>query len=223
MNQMRVVLFLGLAALPLAACQKDPPPTAASPTAAASASATPAAPAMPAAAPVAKPNGDFNVIGVVTKVEDAGYPMFALTVLPDGQTETLGLLFNNEEASKPMDTEISSFEGKRAEIAYTRKPQLDLEDLSQNGKSLLKREPGEPVPPKSAETVTGKLSGAKALSAGDLPDVITVTDAAGKTYDFEMFISDKAVVAANGKEVTVGYSNSQREDARAIKLAPPKP
>jgi hypothetical protein len=222
MNLLRAVLSLGLAALLLAACQKAPPPAAATPTAAASAPETPARPASPAASPSNPPNGVFNLVGVVTKVEDAGYPMFALTVLPDGQTETIGLLFNNEAASRPKDLEISAFEGKRAAIAYTRKPQLDLVDLTLAGKSLLTRQPGEVVG-KPEASVTGKLAGAKKLSAGDLPDVITVTDAAGKKFEFEMFISDKPVVAANGKEVTASYDNSQREDATAIKLAPPKP
>ena len=222
MNLRCFVLSLGLAALPLAACQKAPPPAAASPTTAASATASSAPSASPAAAPSNLPDGDFKVVGVVTKVEDAGYPMFALTVLPDGQRETIGLLFNNEAASRPKDLEISVFEGKRAEIAYTRKPQLDLVDLAMAGKSLLTRQPGE-VAGKPEASVTGTLSGAKALSAGDLPDVITVTDTAGRKFEFEMFISDKAVVAANGKEVTVGYDNSQREDATAIRLAPTKP
>lgn len=222
MSLSRAVLFLGFAALPLAACQKAPSPAAAPPKAAAPAAGPPAAAATQATKPLSQPNGAFNLIGVVTKVDDAGYPMFVLTVLPDGQTGAVSLLFNNEEASRPKDLQIESFEGKRAQIAYTRKPQLDLVDMTLAGKSLLTREPGQIAGTPEA-TVTGKLSGANALSAGDLPDVIKVTDAAGKTYEFEMFISDKAVVAADSKEVTVGYKNSQREDATAINLAPPKP
>ena len=198
-----------LAGLMLAACQPTATPPAVSP-----------APAPPPAASDSLPLGDFKVVGILTKVEDAAYPMFALTVDTGDGKEPLGLLFNNEEAKKsPADLEINTLQGKRVAIDYTRRNELQMLTMMLDGKDILYHDPAYPKPaPESS--VTGKLDGFTELSGGDLPDTLTVTDSAGKKYDFEAFVSEEAVVAANGKTVTVGYDTRPREDVTAITPAP---
>jgi len=215
----RLSLAGALAGLMLTACQPAAP-TDGDVSAAATPPAVSPAPAPPPAAGDALPLGAFKIVGVLTKVEDAAYPMFALTVDPGDGKEPLGLLFNNEAAKKtPADLDIGSLEGKRVAIDYTRKDDLQMLTMKLDGKDILGHDPAYPVPA-AESSVTGKLDGVTELSGGDLPDTLTVIDSAGKKFDFEAFVSEPAIVAANGKTVTVGYNTRPREDVTAIAPAP---
>jgi hypothetical protein len=209
------LLFAGaLAGLMLAGCQPPAPTDAAAP-----APEAPQAPAAPQAAD-ALPLGDFKVTGVLTKVEDGAYPMFVLTVDTGDGKEPLVLNFNNEDVKKtPADLEIGSLTGKRVAIDYTRKTELDLLTMMLDGKDIRHHDPAYPVPVPDL-SVTGRLDGVTQVTASDLPDVLTVTDSAGKAYEFEAYVSEEAIVAANGKTVTVGYDAGVREDVTAIAPAP---
>jgi hypothetical protein len=88
-----------------------------------------------------------------------------------------------------------------------------------DGKDLLHHDPDYPQPTPEA-TVTGQLEGVTEVTKSDLPDVLTVVDSAGKRFEFGYYVSEDAVVAANGKTVTVGYRTDQREDVTAIAAAP---
>ncbi|HVY90033.1 MAG TPA: hypothetical protein VG942_14280 [Hyphomonadaceae bacterium] len=180
------------------------------------------APAPPATSPAtaSDPLGTFKANALIMKVEDAGYPMSSLMVDLGDNKGAVPMLFNNEYAvKKPADLEVSSLAGKRANISYTRKTELDMATMLVDGKDVLHHEPGDPASnPKLS--VTGKLTGVKELSHGDLPDKLVVTDSAGKTYEFEAFVSEPAVVAANGQTVTVGYDEDVQTHIDEISPAP---
>ncbi|HEV7692980.1 MAG TPA: hypothetical protein VGO52_19255 [Hyphomonadaceae bacterium] len=210
----RLLLAGVIAGLMLAACQPAPPADG-------NAAAAPeVAPAPPGAAGDVAPLGDFKITGILTKVESGAYPMYVLTVDTGDGKEPLVLNFNNEEAKKsPADLDIGSLEGKRVGLDYTRKNELNMLSMKLDGKELLAQDPAHPAPDADS-SVTGKLDGVTELTQSDLPDTLTVVDSAGKKYDFEAYVSEAAVVAANGKTVTVGYDTRPREDVTAIAPAP---
>jgi hypothetical protein len=210
MNHSRLMLAAAAAALMLAACQPQSPAPA--PTATASPTATPAADDGAAL-------GEFRRTGTVTKVEDAGYPMFVVFFdFGDGKPP-VSFLFNDAESTKPADTELSALVGKRVEVAYSRKPELHVSAVLLEGHDIMTRDPGEPGTP-PGESVTGKLDGPTEISHGDLPDELTVTDAAGKVFTFPAFVIDQAVIDARGKTVTAYYTESTTELITSITLAP---
>lgn len=205
-----------LAGLMLAACQ----PAAPTESATATSPAVSPAPAPPAAASDSLPLGDFKIVGVLTKVEHGAYPMYAITVDTGDGKEPLSLSYNMEEVkTSSAYPDLDSFKGKRVAVDYTRKNELDMLTMMLDGKDILDHDPAYPMS-KPESSVTGKLDGVTELSGGDLPDTLTVVDSAGKKYDFDAFVSEPAVVAANGKTVTVGYDTRPREDVTAFAPAP---
>lgn len=197
-------VILIAAALALGACQPAAAPKSTSETAA---KTTPAAEAL----------GDFKKSGTVLEVGDAGYPMFVLKVdFGDGQPPK-DLLFNNEAVkTEGLGEDIATAKGKAVEVAYSRKPEMDLLTLTYNGKDVIAGPtPAAPATPDG--TVTGLLSGAGLATAGDLPDVITITDSNGKAYNFEWFITEDGLIAANGKQVTAGFRADVREEITALR------
>jgi len=176
-----------VAALALAACQ--PPPPTANKTDATEAVAPPDA-------------GEVRTEATITAIEDAGYPMFTVTAAVPGKPAPLQLLLNAEGADL-RGVEPASFKGTVVTLTYTSAWEPSLIDIRADGHSLLG--PDAPKADDPAWTVlTGALSGATAPTAGDLPDTIEVTDAAGKKTAFQFFITPE-IVAANGKQVTAYY------------------
>lgn len=174
-------------------------------------------------APADAPGADLSAIGAhtvtgqVVRVEDGGYPRFTVTMRPDGAAEEL-LLSLNAEAATLGELTPEGFTGKKAEVSYTVTERPQLLDIKRGGQSLLP--PVEEQPAADTPlTVSGVLSGAEAVTAGDLPDEITVTDAAGKATVFEYFITPE-IVAANGGPVEATYILGREEDVTAMKLVP---
>ncbi|NNC87081.1 MAG: hypothetical protein HKN82_01335 [Akkermansiaceae bacterium] len=145
---------------------------------------------------------ELHEFGVVRKVEDAGYPMLAVDMI-FGKGRVEGDFLLNAEAVGVTEADLKAIEnGKAVQFYYTADEQNSLQDIRVGGKSLL----GEYAPKLHPEwkKITGTLRGAGEETAGDLPDEITVTSGDGATLVFETFI-DPAMVAANGKTVTVYY------------------
>jgi hypothetical protein len=169
----------------------------------------PNAPTEPAA-PAAE--SEVSVTGVVSAIEDGAYPMFVVKVRPEGAAEDLSLSLNAEDADLG-GAQPSSFAGQSVDIRYSTAPENNLSDLRANGRSLVEAE-GEP----SGEGFTGVLSGADAVSGGDLPDLVAVTNAQGERVEFAYFITE-AMVAANGREVTAYYVTEPRDTIISMRPA----
>lgn len=204
------LILAPLTALALAACQ----PTAKAPEPApieapAQAEINPADLPMPAA-------GDYT--GVLSIVQDAGYPMFWTMITP-AAGEVVAALVNNEELETPNG--ISALQGKTVKATVEVRSESDLLQLSASGKVIteIEREVDTPfVAPEGSKTIAGKLSGADGPS-GDLPTDLTITPKTGAAVTVRHFI-DEAVTKLNGKEVSVIYLESQ--SAYLVKIAEAK-
>lgn len=114
---------------------------------------------------------------------------------------TVSFTVNIEDIAQDS-AQLMALQGQYAKIYYIAKMENMLVDLQFNGKSIHGESASESVP--TLEKITGMLSGAESATAGDLPDVISITDAQGRKLDFEEYITDE-VVAVNGKQVTASY------------------
>ncbi|MCW2309560.1 hypothetical protein [Rhodobium gokarnense] len=157
--------------------------------------------------------GEMTARGRVVAVEDAGYPMFALTVAFAGKEEEEVLLLNAEEAA--IDPVVlDGLEGRTADITFLSEERNSLYDLHYQGKSVFDPEADAPGP--EWQSITGTLKGADAPTEGDLPDEITVTDANGNSETFDYFILPE-MVAVNGREVTAYFETQTVDEITALK------
>lgn len=180
----------------------------------------------PVAAPAAPslPIGVFTVTGEVTKVEDAGYPMFHVIVTPasGAPVEMLWMAEDDSVKVAPEDAQPASFQGKQVEVSFSRVASFSLAEISRDGKALLQREPGEGFAmPANVKTITGVLSGPDQLTAGDLPDELTVKDSTGAVVTVQHFIIEDAILKAVGKTVTMSYTDDQDTNLTGIRLLAP--
>lgn len=139
--------------------------------------------------------------GKVVKFEDGVYPQYIVTIDFVERNFTQDFNLNIEAVSIDGET-LNNLPGKYVTIDYTSELIDDLNDIHFNGKSLY----GQYAPEmdSSWKTITGILSGAASLS-GDLPNLVTITEANGNQMNFELYVDDE-VMKANEKEVTVYHS-----------------
>ncbi|PKQ05586.1 MAG: hypothetical protein CVT73_11515 [Alphaproteobacteria bacterium HGW-Alphaproteobacteria-12] len=169
----------------------------------------------PAFTAIREPADDeLRETGLVTGVEDNGYPLFTVTIEFHAGQPGFPLSANAEALN--LGVTLDSLTGKTVTVYYVSGEAPDLMDMRAGGRSLM--EPGE-VPDIDPEwkSVTGRLSGADAVIGGDLPDTITVESADGGKVAFDLYITDE-MVAANGKTVTAIYG--MRPYNRITLLAP---
>ncbi len=154
--------------------------------------------------------GETRLEGVVTKVEDGGYPQFTVTVRPDSGGEDMALYLNAESGADLGGQEPSSFADQNVIAYYTTSDNPLLQDMQRpEGQSIL---PAGGMPAAAdSQYITGMLTGAETATAGDLPDVVTIIDAQNVAHTFELFITD-GVVAANGQQVRVQYRPAVRHE-----------
>lgn len=175
-----------------------------------------AAHAPPPAEPEAPPGPQtLETTGVIAAMKDAGYPMFSLELDPGGGAERLGLLLNAEEADlggkSPED-----WLGQSARVGYTAAEEAFLLDVAVDGRPLLLTDP-DVRPAAGVIRLAGVLAGAGAVTASDLPDIVTLTAPDGRTVEFEVYITPD-LVGVNGQTVTADYT--LRRVLRAVSLAP---
>ncbi|BCW90013.1 hypothetical protein sos41_31810 [Alphaproteobacteria bacterium SO-S41] len=143
-----------------------------------------------------------TITGVLTAADDAGYPMFSLTITPAGK-EPVGFLMNNEEAE--VAGQIGELVGKTVTAETETKPSTTVFDVTADGKSIAFPADQKPeVDTSKALSITGILSGAKEPTASDLPDELTVTAKDGAKVTFEWYV-DETMAKHDGKEVTLVY------------------
>lgn len=174
------------------------------------------APPAPGADVRAAAEGETRIDGAVTQIEDGVYPQFTVTIQPETGA-ALALYLNAESGADLNGQEPASFAGQNVIAYYTTTEDLALADLrTASGAALLPAD--GPAPAADALAITGTLSGAGAVTAGDLPDVITVTDADGIALNFEYYVTPE-IVAANGQQVTARYQPGERNEITLLHLA----
>lgn len=144
---------------------------------------------------------ELNEFGIVTSIEDTGYPMFAIDVEFPERQMTASYTFNVEKS--PMNAEeLMALNGKYATFYYITEDELQLADVLFEGKTLLGEYGLDEY--EGFDTATGKLAGADEPTPGDLPGKVTVTTNSGETLSFKYFVTNE-MVAVNEKEVTIYY------------------
>lgn len=177
------------------------------------AACTPRAPTTQVRAPA---EGETLIEGAVTLVEDGAYPQFTVTIQPESGAP-VALYLDAESGADLAGQAPGSFAGQSVIAYYTTTEDLALTDLrTAAGVALLPAD--GPAPAADALTITGVLSGAGAVTASDLPDVITVTDADGIARNFEYYVTPE-IVAANGQQVTARYQPGDRNEITLLHLA----
>ncbi len=158
--------------------------------------------------------GETRVSGFVAQVADIGHTRFNVAIQPEG-VEPVGLYLNAESGADLGGQEPSSFAGQSVVAYYTISDDpLIVDVINASGAVLLE----ENIPPSAIDlTVTGTLSGAEATTSSDLPDVVTVTDAAGAILRFEVYMTQ--LVALNGQQVTIRYRPNERREITLLRLA----
>ncbi len=176
---------------------------------------TPPAPTAQVRAPA---EGETRIDGAVTQVEDGAYPQFTVTIQPESGAP-VALYLNAESGADLGGQEPGSFAGQDIIAYYTTTEDLALVDLRTAAGATLLPADG-PAPTADALSISGTLSGAAAVTAGDLPDVITVTDAGGIARNFEYYVTPE-IVAANGQQVTARYQPGERNEITLLHSAGP--
>jgi hypothetical protein len=193
-----IILVLALAA---SGCRPPATDTKTEAPVPATASGADTAQASAEAKPVIK-----TATGVLTRYEDAGYPIFNIGVTPAGGQE-ITYFMNDAEAVKPED--LSALKGKAVNVGYREADEAQVSAVMLTGESLMEpagsRAAKNPLIASDAVTITGVLSGAGAITASDLPSVLTVTAKDGKVLNFDAYVDDR-MMSGNGKEVTVHYT-----------------
>jgi hypothetical protein len=210
MRQTFMVAAATLAALAVTACQpaaKAPEPN-------------PAAVAEPVEVALADlpPAPAGEIIATLSKVEDAGYPMFWLSLTPEAGP-TVGATLNNEEVSTPDG--ITALAGKKVNATVTVTAKNNMLRLSAGAAVVYEMERAADAPlqiPADAKTVTGKITGLKEVS-GDLPSLLTLTAKDGTKMEFEHYV-DESLAKYDGTEMTVLYNTYQSSEVTKITLAP---
>ena len=145
---------------------------------------------------------EIREFGIIETIEDGGYPFFVVTVNFVERNMKHDFNLNIEAIDMDME-ELATLTDQWATIYSTANIENFLYDLQYKGESVF----GEYAPEKtdpSWKKITGVLSGAAEVTAGDLPDTVTVTSEEGTTLNFDIFI-DAETVKANGNQVTAYY------------------
>ncbi len=155
--------------------------------------------------------------GLLQSVEDGGYPFVTLSIeFPErGFTEYFGL--NLEELKTVNSEKLSSWVGRYVAFEYTSEFYNALLDIRRGGKSILDAEGFEPGP--DTKKITGTLSGAEEVTAGDLPGMVFIATEEEYFETFSFFITDK-LVDANGSQVVGYYEERVINNIVAIKVLP---
>jgi hypothetical protein len=165
---------------------------------------------------VAKPVvllGERSGTGLVTAVEDNGYPIYTITVHFEGAEAETALTAN--AADVDLGASAQKLKGKKVFVRYLDRAEPDLMEMLGDEQSLLAEEEPRDIDPAWKE-VTGTLQGAAEVSHGDLPDRIAVVPSDGPKVEFNYFITED-MARANGKTVTAYYGMRNWNRIIAIK------
>jgi len=141
--------------------------------------------------------GPMDILTVI----DAGYPMYAVTARAEGYADPIEMLLNHQGAEmNGLDPDTMA--GQTVVARVITEDRNNLMSMTFEGQELFASGPVEA--PDGAVTVVGVLEGAAAVTASDLPDVVTLTAADGTITPLEVYVSPE-MVPANGQTVTAFY------------------
>jgi hypothetical protein len=198
MMRRTLVLMIVPVALALAACQP-----AAKPADPAPATAPAAEPENPRDMPLPAPG---EITGVLSTLNDAGYPMFWAVITPASGAPVAALV-NNEDIKAPG--EVTALKGKTVKAMIDVRTEADLVQLSVAGKPIYEMERGPDTPfiaPEGAKTITGKVSGATV--SGDLASMVTITAKDGTKAVTRAFLNEGQTLK-DGATATAMYVENQ--------------
>lgn len=145
---------------------------------------------------------ELNEFGMVTLVEDSGYPFYYMVVeFPERKMEETFQV--NMEDLNYKGSLLENLMEQYMSFYYLSEMENNLLDMTYEGQSVL-GEDGFQV--EHQYTFTGILHGADEANPGDLPGLITITNEHGESQKFESFVN-KEMVTANEKLVTVYFTD----------------
>jgi hypothetical protein len=147
-----------------------------------------------------------EITGILSTLNDAGYPMFWAVITPATGAPAAALV-NNEEIK--ATGEVTALKGKTVKAMIDVRTEADLVQLSVAGKPVFEMERGPDTPfiaPDGAKTITGKVSGATV--SGDLPSMVTITANDGTKAEARAFLTEGQAVK-DGATVTAMYVENQ--------------
>lgn len=150
--------------------------------------------------------------GTVTQVEDGAYPMFTLHIRLDGDEDTTPFQLIAE--GTPIEgASVYELGGQAVSFEYAEVENWDLMSIDPMGTdSLGVDEIGD-----GWRFVSGRLTGAEAISGGDLPDTVTIQPIHGDAVSFDYFI-DENLVALNDTDVSAWLAPNPYKDIRWISV-----
>lgn len=157
---------------------------------------------------------ELNEFGLVSLVEDSGYPIFYLLIeFPERQMEEY---FNvNLEKLNFPGTSLYDLKGQYISFYYLSDFENNLSDMLFQGTSVL----GEyGYHDDEMSQITGILSGAEEETLGDLPGTITITSKEDNVLSFEYYVTEE-MVTVNDKQVTVYYSEKVLNKITYIRMS----
>ncbi len=154
--------------------------------------------------------------GLLAHVEDSGYPFFTLTVDFQERQFEASFLLNIEEVAGWDAGLLAATVGKYVSFEYFSEVTNALLDLKYQGKSLL-GDDGLGVADEYTKSVTGVLSGAEQITAGDTPGMLFISTREEYFETFDFFITPE-IVAANGKVVEGVYEQRTRNTIVSLEV-----
>lgn len=170
-----------------------------------------------AAAALPEPTDDqIRERGLIRQIEDSGYPFVSLTIeFPERQFEE-NFVLNLEEVENVDQATINKWVGQYATFNYTSNITNALLDVRMDGVSLLGV--SDEDLPEEVQKISGVLSGATEVTAGDLPVLIRITDPHERSLAFEFFVTEE-LVNAEGRIVEGFFQERTSNTITAIALA----
>jgi hypothetical protein len=205
----KISLAFGLCLMAFYACNNAPKTDPAAATATTPSTTTTTTTPPPAPEPAAAKV--VNIEGKLTEVEDAGYPMAFLSIVPTGQTSKVTINFNQEIAPAFKIEELSKMLNKNVAASYEEKIEMVAVDIQVGGKTIVGTE-GAPMP--DWQKMSGTLTATEATK-GDMPGTFSLKTADGKSMSFEYFVTPE-MVAQNGKTVDVFAMQMPRMSLKSI-------
>jgi hypothetical protein len=207
----KISLAFGLCLVAFYACNNAPKtdPAAATATTPSTTATTTTPP--PASEPAAAAAKIVNIEGQLTEVEDGGYPMATLSIVPTGQPSQVTINFNQEIAPAFKIEDLNKMLNKNVVASYEEKTEMVAVDIQVGGKTIVGTE-GAPMP--DWQKMSGTLTATEATK-GDMPGTFSLKTADGKNMSFEYFITPE-MVAQNGKTVDVFAMQMPRMSLKSI-------
>ncbi len=154
-------------------------------------------------------------MGLLTNVEDSGYPFATLTIEFPERNFSEYFTINMEAVKNGSLEDLQTYIGQYITFDYTSEFQYTLLDIYYESYSIF----GSEVAPEGEgiRSIEGVLYGAENITEGDLPGEVSVFADDGENHYFPYFVTQE-MVAVNEKVVTVFYEIRSQHVITAIQL-----